>query len=342
MAGVVFSGITQIAGEPDTGKTMFAWSTGASPEDTVFIDDDVKGASIVAQIEDQGHKIGHYVNLMERGRDMKEIQFHMLGLTIIKEIEEKVAKERAGKRFEVLIWDTWARFENTFWPWVASRPQEFKQFWSPNGKIKGAEQWNVSFVYEAEFMQRLQKLAKLVIITSHLKPEVVAGTDKRTGKFIPDCKKPVIQKCYMRVYLRHNPNSPAPIGLILKRPSKQIVTDDGVEIVSVLPRRVVPFTWKKIREYWENPIGDRQPTPEEMPNEYELSILDGTLTEDQKEIMRMQEGIDEEITVAPEAPLFTEDQQIRAKTMKEEGATTATIAKELGVGIPVVMKMLVA
>jgi hypothetical protein len=191
-------------------------------------------------------------------------------------------------------------------------------------------------------MQRLQKLAKLVIITSHLKPEVVAGTDKRTGKFIPDCKKPVIQKCYMRVYLRHNPNSPAPIGLILKRPSKQIVTDDGVEIVSVLPRRVVPFTWKKIREYWENPIGDRQPTPEEMPNEYELSILDGTLTEDQKEIMRMQEGIDEEITVAPEAPLFTEDQQIRAKTMKEEGATTATIAKELGVGIPVVMKMLVA
>jgi hypothetical protein len=102
MAGVVFSGITQIAGEPDTGKTMFAWSTGASPEDTVFIDDDVKGASIVAQIEDQGHKIGHYVNLMERGRDMKEIQFHMLGLTIIKEIEEKVAKERAGKRFEVL------------------------------------------------------------------------------------------------------------------------------------------------------------------------------------------------------------------------------------------------
>jgi hypothetical protein len=342
MAGVLFSGIIQISGEPDTGKTSFAWSSGASPEDTVFIDDDVKGATIVDQIEGQGKKIGHYVNLMERGRDMKEIQFHMLGLNIIKEIEEKVAKERAGKRFEVLIWDTWARFENTFWPWVASRPQDFKQFWSPNGKIKGAEQWGVASVYEAEFMQRLQKVAKLVVLASHLKAEVVAGTDKRTGKFIPECKKPVIQKCYMRVYLKHNPSSPAPIGLILKRPSKQLVTEDGVEIISVLPRRVVPFTWKKIREYWENPIGDRQPTPDEIPNEYELSILDGTLTEDQKEIMRMQQGIDEEITVAPEAPLFTEEQAIQAKAMKEEGTPLPAIAAKLGVPIPVVMKMFVA
>ena len=45
--------------------------------------------------------------------------------------------------------------------------------------------------------------------------------------------------------------------------------------------------WDVIRRYWDFPFGDRIPTPEEMPNEYELSILDGTLTADQKVALQL-------------------------------------------------------
>jgi hypothetical protein len=333
--GVLFSGIIQLTGEADTGKTMFAVSSGASPEDTVFIDDDLKSRSIIDQIREQGHELGMYIDLTQRGAGMKEIELHKEGLKILDELDQAV--QQRGKPFEVLIWDTWARFENTFWPWVATYPQTFKSYWSPKGDIKGAEQWQVSFVYEAEFMSKLQKYAKLVILTSHLKPDTING--KKTGKFIPDCKRPVVQKCLMRVYLRHNPDSPAPIGLILKRISKQVVTDEGIEIVSVLPRKMKPFTWKAIRSYWADPVGDRPLNDSEKPDEWELSILDGTLTDDQKEILRIT-GTDDEMPAPLPTPDFSPELVSAVKSDKASGKPLPKIATDNHVSIADVTKIL--
>lgn len=326
--GVLFNGLVHVSGELGVGKTMFALSCGAMPEDMAFIDDDMKGEDVVNQLTDQGRSFGFYCNLITLGSGLKELAFHDACLGMISDLEKKVVER--GSKFDALVWDTWARFENTFHPYVATYPNKFKQYWSPMGVIKGAEQWNEAFRYESEVINRLQQVAKLVILTSHLKPENIAG--RKTGKNVPDVKKPVTQKCLLRVYLRHNPDSPEPIGLILKRPSRQVVSANGIDIVSILPRRMKPFTWSEIRKYWNEPIGNRPLNSSETPDAFELSILDGVLTIDQKEIMRLYDTApvlsdDDTETV------FSDDTILEVKNLKAAGTPIPMIAKKAGISI---------
>jgi len=266
------TGIINVAGEPDSGKTWFAFSSGAQPERTAFIDDDVKGKAIVEEVREQGRQLGYYKDLVKEGREMRELDFHKLCINILDEIEP-------GK-FDVLIWDTWTRFENTFQPVVASNPNRFKQFYSSMGQIKGAEQWNASFAYEAEVLSLLTEIAPLVILTSHLKKDA-------SKRDVAESKKPLIQKPRMRVYLRHSPNSPEPTGLILKRLSKAEFGTSGMKPINVTHRKVFPCTWENLIYYWNNPVGNTLPGPDEQLNEFELSILDGILTKDQKDVLHL-------------------------------------------------------
>lgn len=267
------TGLINVTGEPDSGKTLFALTTGAAPERTVFIDDDVKGRATVQEVMSAGREFGQYHNLVEKAQGLRELDFHAMCLKMIDEIEP-------GK-YDALIWDTWTRFENTFHPAVAANPTRFRQFYSPMGQIKGAEQWQASFDYEASVINDLLKRVPLVILTSHLKK------DKDRVRDIAESKKPLIQKSRMRVWLRNNPDGPEPIGLILKRLAKTIPTDNGLEAVSVLPRKMKPCTWKAILSRWDDPIGNRALTDDEKPNEFEMSILDGILTPDQKDALRL-------------------------------------------------------
>ena len=269
------TGILNVSGEPDSGKTWFALSSGALPERTAFIDDDLKGEAINDQVEAEGRKFAYYKSLIKEGAKMREIQFHEHCLAMLAELEENYH----GK-LDVLVWDTWTRFENTFHPYVLSAPNKFRQFYSPMGQIKGAEQWNASFEYEAVVLSMLTSIAPLVILTSHLK--------KNASKLeIAEGKKPLIQKSRMRVYLRHSSDSPEPTGLVLKRLSKVSVGTSGMKPINVTHRKVHPFTWESLIHYWNNPVGNAQPGPEEQLNEFELSILDGILTKDQKAVLQL-------------------------------------------------------
>lgn len=266
------TGIINITGEPDSGKTWLALSSGAAPERTAFIDDDVKGAAIVQQLKVEGRSFGYYRNLVREGKEMKELEFHKLCIKILDEVSEG--------EFDVLVWDTWTRFENTFFPMVTSNPNKYKQFYSSMGQIKGAEQWGAAFAYEAEVLDLLTEVAPLVILTSHLKKDA-------TKRDVAESKKPLIQKPRMRIFLRHSQNSPEPTGLMLKRLSKAVVTDTGMKPVNVTHRKVFPCTWENLIYYWNNPVGNEKPGPNEQLNEFELSILDGILTKDQKDVLAL-------------------------------------------------------
>jgi hypothetical protein len=272
-----FQGILHVTGEPDTGKTLFALSCGYPPEKIAFVDDDIKGRATVNQIG--AHRFAYYCDFVRDTAGMRELQVHQYGLETIEKIKARGA--------QVLIWDTWTRMERTCHPYVVKHPQEFREFWSPLGTIKGAEQWQVAAMYEAVLFEKLLDAAPLVILTTHLKDHFVGNA--RTGKQIPDSSKALSQKANLRIWLRHNENGPAPIGLVLKRPSKVIVEEGGIKVVNVLPRKLNPCTWEHILHYWENPIGNREPAPDEMPDSYELSILDDTLTADQKRILEISQ-----------------------------------------------------
>ena len=328
---ILFPGIVNVSSMPDVGKTTFALECGAPPEKICFIDDDVKGKSVALEFEQMERPFGKFVNLTAETEGMLETEFHKFVIDLIDEIE-------VGQ-YEAIIFDNFSRFENSFHPWVLTHQKDFKERWSPMGQIHGAEVWLKSFDYETEILDKLQGKAPLIIITSHMKRENIQG--RRTGKWIPDVKRPLIQKCLMRAILRRSDDgSPIPTGLILKRISKKVVNDDGsIEVVNVLPVKVPHFSWDKIRDYYKNPVGNEPPTKEQMPNEHEFALLDSSvITDDQKFVMEFMMKTQEEDEEAENEGL--ERMKVQMKEMKEDGSTYPEIAKAFDTDVKTVVDVL--
>lgn len=327
---ILFAGLVNVSGAPDVGKTTFALENGAPPEKICFIDDDLKGAAVAREFEEMGRPFGKYVNLVRETEGMLENEFHKYTVNLIKNLEE-------GK-YSTIIFDSFSRFENSFQPYVLTHQKDFRKNWSPMGSIHGAEVWLASFDYEAEFLDMLQQKAPLIIITSHLKNENIGG--RRTGKMIPNTKRPLVQKCLLRIILRRSDDgSPIPTGLILKRISKKEITENGIETINILPVKVPHLTWAKIREYYENPVGNRAPTKEEMPNEHELALLDSSvLTDDQKLVMRFAIEASKEQDKEEQEGL--ERMKSQMLEMKESGSSLPEIAEAFDTDVPTVASIL--
>lgn len=273
------TGIIHVTGEPDTGKTGFALTCGYQPNEMFIVDDDIKTRAALeraAGSTDVLKVFPYYHDFIRETEGKRELDTHAIGLDLM--------EQAAQVKPKVIIWDTWTRFAKTCHPYVVAHADRFKQFWTGTGAMKGAEQWNTAFQYEAMLYQKMLNAAPLVILITHLKDHNIGGV--KTGKQIPDAQKPLLQKCTLRLFLRHNPESPAPIGLVLKRFEKWQIDADGMHMVNVLPRKLNPGTWANIQKYWNEPIGDRPPTKDETPNAFELSILDATLTKDQMDIFK--------------------------------------------------------
>jgi len=318
------TGIIHVTGEHDTGKTVFALSCGAPPDRIAFFDDDIKGRSTVEQLKRQGFKFGMYVDLVERFAGKREIEINESGMALIESIKPD--------QFDCIVWDTWTRFESSFHAVIQKNPNRFREFYAPMGKIKAGEMWQVSFAYEAQIIDQLLTKVPLLILTTHLKDDYI--NDKRTGRQIPDAKKTLNQKSNFRVWLRHNPDGPQPIGLVLKRPVKLEVSDKGINPINILPRKLKPCTWQIIRKFWDNPVGDRPLKEDEKPDEFELSILDGTLTKDQKNILRLavleaEQQVQDSIPISDSG--HSEESIAKAREMAEAGAMPNEIEQATGI-----------
>lgn len=276
------SGLVIVAGEHDTGKTNFALSCGYQPAELFIVDDDKKTAASLQRLGMD--KFPFYRDMVRRTDGLREIGVHEYGLSIIEEI--------AKVKPPVVIWDTWSRFAKTCHPYVAKNPGKFREVWSPMGEIKGAEQWQAAFAYESSLIGRILDSAKLVIFTTHLKSQRIGRLV--TGKQVPDVSKSVDAMATLRLWLLHNPKSPKPIGLVLKRIEKWEQTGKGLKPISVLPQRLEPGTWETIFNYWDNPVGDRELRPEEKPNAFELSIIENTLTPEQREVFKLAATAEED------------------------------------------------
>ena len=328
----------QVTGEPDTGKTSFALQSGAMPSEMVFIDADVKGRATVAQIKAASHEFGMYVDLVAETDGMREIEYHDHCITLFQDIAELPEEKR-----RVIVWDTWEPFEKTFKPVVSRNPKKFREFYSSMGTIKGAEEWLASFDYEAGLISQLTEICELLILVSHVKNYNISGK-RVAGKFVSDNKKPVVQKAFMRLWLRHNPDSDVPIGLVLKRLGRTVVKEGtGVRTMNVLPRKIKPSDedeslWDTIKRYWDEPIGKREREEGEVPNDFEMSILEGTLTDDQRMAFRaaVQQGKEEDSIFEAEADELRE----QAVGLKAEGKTLPVIAKTMNVPIGKVAELL--
>lgn len=332
---MLVTGIIHVTGEPDVGKTTFALESGAPPDRIWFVDDDVKGQSTVSELLAAGYEFGRYDDLTTIGQGKRELEFHQACLDLVSGVQPG--------QFDVLIWDTWTRFAKTCHPYVLANLAAFRQRWSTYGKIKGAQQWQEAHRYEAQILNHLQSLVPTVIVITHLKDFYL--NDAKTGKQVPACSRTLVRVPRFRIWLRHNEHSPVPIGLVLKRLDKKVVTDKGLRTVSILPRKIVPrpgdrSLWDTIAMYFNEPIDIGKPTPTETPTEYELSILDGTLTADQKhtlELMLRAGAVSSESADENEvdARLLADLRQVHA-----EGETIPVLAARFGMSVPEVAQLL--
>jgi hypothetical protein len=270
-------GIFHLTGEPDTGKTIAALGA-YHPSQTAYFFDDVKKPPI-----DEKEFSGGFIDLVAKYSNLKMLEFYQ---AMRKEIDNL-------KPVDCIIFDTWSRFGKSIRYYAKANPFEFREAstFSPNGTIKNMEQWGETHRVEADIISLLSQKCKALFLITHIKPQIMAGA--RTGSYEPDCGKSFNKVCNMRLWLRHNPDGGVPISLVLKRISKITVTENGIEPINVLPRKMIPapnFTsiWESINFYWGNPVGNNEPKEYEIPSPFELSILDGILTDDQKEMWQAE------------------------------------------------------
>ena len=339
MEARLLEGIVHVTGEHDTGKTTFALESGAAPERICMFDDDVKGRATVNGLLRDGFTFGAYHDLIAIRRGKTELAYHEAVLHIINAIKPE--------QFDVIIWDTWSHFAATCHPYVVKYPNKFRESWSPMGKIKGPQQWQEARRYEAGLLSFMTTLAKQVVVITHLKDSYINDA-KVPDKFIPDASKTLTRIPRLRVWLRQNPSgAPVPIALVLKRLDRKVVEDGMIRTVSVLPRKIIPAKderslWDTIWQYWDNP-DDQLLT---LPTEYELGILDNTLTTDQKHLLQQMithglvrrgeeepEGTDSDGNIDPTPEGI-------AREMAQNGVTPEQIAEQLGKPLVLVNKWL--
>jgi len=331
-----FTGVVLVTGERGVGKSSFGLEAGP-PAEMLFVDNDLKGRSTIDQLERDNIKFGRYVDMIGLTAGKKAIDTHTIGLEMIDSIEP-------GK-YQTIMWDTWPEFASTCYDYVTAHPDRFRdaENWAAMGKIRKGEEYKEARFYEAQIISRLQSLAPLVILVSHLKNQYLNNAP--TGKEIPAVSKAVDRVCNLRLWLRHNPIGRVPIGLVLKNIDRKVYDEeiDRLRTIQILPTRITPLKgeqslWDAIYRYHEDPAGLREARPDEIPDDFESSIVQGTLTEDQRlswlyAIKQERDRESEELAVA-----MTEN-TARALEMQEEGATFPQIAAELGLTIGQVVSM---
>lgn len=311
--------IVHITGEHDTGKTLAALGR-VHPKKVAFFHDDVKDPGL------RPEEFGMYVDLVQetKRRNFTMLQMKDYVLGILETIE--------SNEFEGIVFDTWTRFGTALKTWGKANATKFREqvTMAAGGKYLWGQQWGEGSKYEASVISAIASKAPYVCLVTHLKDHYIA--EAPTGKQVPDAGKCLDRVCNLRLWLRHNEESGVPISLVLKRLSATRVTKKGLQVINVLPRRIKPLgseqsVWEAIERYKKEPYGNRLPTKDETPTRYELSILDGILTKDQKEVWRAN------LKASKDEEAFFEDTKDEAKELAQrlsnEGLNILEIVERL-------------
>lgn len=305
-----YKGIVHITGDPDVGKTI-AVLQAIHPKKTAFFHDDVK----VPPVEPKD--FGLFVDLVQEAKGLKLLEFRQF---VLEKYLFKIKKDQ----YEAIVFDTWARFGLSLRQYAILNPNEFRepQTFSKLGSAKGGEMWNEAHRYEALIISELAKLAPFVGLVTHLKDAYEGGA--KTGQKRPDTGKAFDRVCNFRIWLRHNPNSGVPIALVLKRLNEARVTENGLEVTNILPWKLTPkngdnSVWDVIDRYRLSPFGNRQPMPDETPDSFEMSILTGTMTKEQREIWQANLK-DKQVADREEVELLAGQDQVINLKVKELAA----------------------
>jgi len=249
------------------GKTTFALECGYEPKDMIFVNDDVKETGFESQF-------GQYVNLIPMSKGMTILDFHNQCIKMIDKM----------KKHKVIIWDTWTQFANTLYFHVVDNPDKFrtKRQYAGTSAIVAGRMYQDAYRLEGTIISTLKSKCDLLILTFHLAPLFIDNV-AIPDRYKPGHDKAISKYADLRIWLTPNPDSQMPTGLVMKNISKRTIEKGkGIRTKQVLPLRLERCNWDTILNYWKNPIGDAKRGEMERPNEFELSLISGTLTPENK------------------------------------------------------------
>jgi hypothetical protein len=243
-------GLIHVTGEPDTGKTTFAMSVpGVRPGEITFFDDDVKSKGIAKTLKEAGTPFGYFADLQALTREKKVVK----PLDFYNMVRGQLdAAKKANPNPKVFIYDNASpRLEDAIRAYSLTRITELTSLTESQAKSASMLTWGATYQIYNNLLDELLEYAPMVFFITHIKEKYLGMA--KTGQL-----------------------------------ESMAWSDEAEAIVpvNILPRRVKPLTWKRIVDYKLEPIGTRPPTQDETPNDFELSILDGQLTKDQKDSLR--------------------------------------------------------
>lgn len=330
-----FVGMAHVSGEPGSGKTNWILGSGAPVATTVLLDADMKSEDVARQIQALKGAFARYEDMTKLCAGMSEIPMFDHWYGIFSEIKQEVA--RRGQKFDVIAIDNWTAFEDTIFAKTNTIAGRLQTQWAAQGQIKSGQMWKLSFRYETEIMNDLLESCQLLLLTSHVKDHTLKGS--RTGKKIPIQKKPIEQKSMLRAYLMVSRMGAEPKAVLLKRPTKYILDARGAVVpINYLPPRMEPFSWERIRYFYEHPVGNGEIPAEYRLDDFEMSIVKETLTTEQYEIWKTPELDDEESrAIVAALPDYKLEDINAVQERLADGKNLPTIAKETGLAIPVII-----
>lgn len=289
-----FNGIITISGEKGVGKTSMALGFPADPKGIVYFNFDEKP---LGGIESQFTFYRNYFPLLAVTEGNNKAENTML-IEFMADTEKLIKK---GIKPSVIIVDSVERVLSAFLPYVIKNSNHMKEFigagvWAQRSKIGYAK------VFSTAFFSKLRDTFQCpIVLIAHLDDKYVdniaVGKEPKTNEILN-------QKSLFSVWLMHNPESPVPNALVMKRIDKKTFTSSGIRQTAVLPPKVNHHAlsdyhnrefvsiWDIIAHYWENPVGLRDLLEYEKLTDEEFALVEGSLTETQKSILavRAKEG----------------------------------------------------
>lgn len=264
-------GIVHLFGEDGVGKSTFPFTVPVSnyKKFVVLDDDSSKSRTLAAQTECVYH------DLLEEAGDMDEVSFHKYVLDLVSGLPDDL---------DVIVFDNATRFFTGGHSYIVDNFDEYRKHKRGSGAIIGAYQWKALREHHLpRFYSLLSRKAKIVFIITHEK-EQTDSSGIKTGAMEPAADKSLRKGANVTIRLTRNQSgSSVPTGLVIKDITK-------IPPVRVLPSRIEQCDWPTIMEYWESPVGLRDLRDDETPDEFEQSLITGSLTPEQKRVyeLRMQ------------------------------------------------------
>ena len=316
--------IIHVTGSRGSGKTTLCLQA-TNLKEIAYFNTDVKPTGVDPK------EFGLFIDLqyLSEGKKLFEIRQAVL---------DQLAKIKPGQ-YPAIVFDTWPRIGEAFRNWVIANPGAMREkdafVMRHNAQVIGAQTWRDAYEYEAHIIWKIYSLTNngfLGLIT-HTKEESLAGG--KTGRDIPDASKTLYQVANWQTWLIRNGRG-LPTVVSMKPLGEAKAVDGRYKMVNILPDRFDcspedESVWDAVARYRQDPFGNRQPAENEVPNEFELSIIRGTLTKEQQEIWRANlkaRDTEETIDVLDSEPL-TDDMLALVKKLREDDESSLKIVKAL-------------